>query len=140
MKKTNTIKWLAITITTLIYLSFSLKIGFLLTGDMHSGGPLIGLFFTPFIALTMTLILFFNQRKIREKTIISLTTFLSFFLYALIFNSMVNSLFLKIYKEHYLFSEHMILINSTKLILIALTTSATYFLSRRIITIKKTTP
>ena len=67
MKNKNTVKWFVITIATLIYLGFSFKIGFLLTGDIHNGGPLIGLFFTQIITLIMTLFFFFNQKETRVK-------------------------------------------------------------------------
>lgn len=139
MKNKNTVKWLVITIATLIYLVFSFKIGFLLTGDIHNGGPLIGLFFTPTITLIMTLILFFNQKETRVKTIIILTTFLLFLLYTLIFNLLINYISLKIYKEYYLIYEHSTFINSTKWILIIISTLITYLLTKKI-TRKKTTP
>ncbi len=140
MRNKNTIKWFVITIATLIYLIFSFKIGFLLTGDIHNGGPLIGLFFTPIITLIMTLILFFNQKETRVKTIIILTTFLLFLLYTLVFNLLVNYISLKIYKEYYLIYEHSTFINSTKWILIILSTLVTYLLTTRITKKKKTTP
>lgn len=139
MKNKNTVKWFVITIATLIYLGFSFKIGFLLTGDIHNGGPLIGLFFTPIITLIMTLFLFFNQKETRVKTIIILTTFLLFLLYTLIFSLLINYISLKIYKEYYLIYEHSTFINSIKWILIILSTLVTYLLTKKIIR-KKTTP
>jgi hypothetical protein len=139
MKNTNKIKWLAILITTLIYLSFSFRIGYWLTGDIHNGGPLVGLFLTPLITLIMTLILFINHKQTREKTIIILTTFLFFILYSLVFNRLANYFSLKIYKEYYLIYEHSTLISSTKLILIILSTLVTYLMTKRITTKKKTT-
>jgi hypothetical protein len=140
MKNTNKIKCLAILITTLIYLSFSFRIGYWLTGDIHNGGPLVGLFLTPLITLLMTLILFINHRQTREKTIIILTTFLFFILYSLVFNRLANYFSLKIYKEYYLIYEHSTLINSTKWILIILSTLITYLMTKRITTKKTTTP
>ena len=139
MKNKNTVKWFVITIATLIYLGFSFKIGFLLTGDIHNGGPLIGLFFTPIITLIMTLFFFFNQKETRVKTIIILTTFLLFLLYTLIFSLLINYISLKIYKEYYLIYEHSTFINSIKWILIILSTLVTYLLTKKIIR-KKTTP
>ena len=139
MKNKNTVKWFVITIATLIYLGFSFKIGFLLTGDIHNGGPLIGLFFTPIITLIMTLFLFFNQKETRVKTIIILTTFLLFLLYTLIFSLLINYISLKTYKEYYLIYEHSTFINSIKWILIILSTLVTYLLTKKIIR-KKTTP
>ena len=140
MKNTNKIKCLAILITTLIYLSFSFRIGYWFTGDIHNGGPLVGLFLTPLITLLMTLILFINHRQTREKTIIILTTFLFFILYSLVFNRLANYFSLKIYKEYYLIYEHSTLINSTKWILIILSTLITYLMTKRITTKKTTTP
>ena len=136
----NAIKWIVILITTLIYVSFSLKIGYWLTGDIHSGGPLIGLFLTPVVTLTTTVILFFDKKQIRERTILILLTFLFFILYIVSFNALLNFLALKIYKEYYIVYEHSTLISSTKWVLIILLTLITYLIIKKIIIKKITIP
>jgi hypothetical protein len=130
-KYKKVIKWIIISLITLIYVSGSFNIGYRLTGDMHNGGPFVGLLLTPFITTTMILIMFFHDRLVRKWTILIFLTFLSLIMYFSLFTILLNKLFLAIFKEYYLMHEYWIYISLTKWVLIALSTTTTYILLNR---------
>jgi len=81
MKSIKFIRWIIVIITTIVYIYFSLSFGFWLTGDMHSGGPLVGLFLTPVVFFLLRFIFFYQDIKTRRTTLTSLLTFCLFIIY-----------------------------------------------------------
>lgn len=72
----KSIKEFALIAFSLIYLLNSFKIGFWITGDMHSGGPFAGLILFPFFLAIATLALFWKETRIRTYSLIVITTYL----------------------------------------------------------------
>jgi hypothetical protein len=59
------------------YLFYSFKIGFWMTGDMHSGGPFAGLLLFPILLTVATFLLFINKQTIRKVAAIGLIAYLA---------------------------------------------------------------
>ncbi|WP_445749641.1 hypothetical protein [Polaribacter sp.] len=93
MKSLKIIKWSIVVIITIIYTYFSFSFGFWLTGDMHSGGPLVGLFFTPIVFFLLKFIFFYQDIKSRKTILLSLLTFFLFFTYLIGISFLTEYLF-----------------------------------------------
>jgi hypothetical protein len=60
----TSIKIALLFIGSFLYLLNSFRIGFKITGDMHSGGPFVG----PLLLAVTTFLLFINRPKIRKAS------------------------------------------------------------------------
>ncbi len=49
-----------------VYLMYAFRIGFWITGDMHSGGPMIGVLLFPLFVSLVTIALYWPERKTRS--------------------------------------------------------------------------
>lgn len=59
------IKEIVLVALSLIYLLNSFKIGFWITGDMHSGGPFAGVLLFPFFLSVAALLFFWKEKRVR---------------------------------------------------------------------------
>jgi len=133
MKSRQIIKWIAIAIITGGYIWFSLDFGFWLTGDMHSGGPLVGPILTPILTLPLIILLFYNDRIIKNRTIKILLAFLSFIIYFILFTYLINYFFILIFKEYYLMHEYSLWISLTRWLLTISMTITTFIILNKMI-------
>ena len=106
MKSIKIIRWTIIIITTIVYTYFSFSFGFWLTGDMHSGGPLVGLFLTPFVFFLLRFIFFYQDIKTRRRTLISLLTFCLFFIYLIGISYFTDFIYSSLIDEEYFIYEY----------------------------------
>ncbi|WP_266202234.1 hypothetical protein [Pontibacter kalidii] len=74
-----------LTVVSLIYLMNSFKIGFWITGDMHSGGPFVGPLLFPLLLAILTFLLFINNSKVRRVTGLLAVAYLALGLAMLLF-------------------------------------------------------
>ena len=132
LDKIRIIKWTIVSIATILYVIFSLDTGIWLTGDMHNGGPFIGLLVTPVFTLIVILLLFQKERKTKNISIIILSTLILFFIYYFVLTILINSLFIKIFKEYYLMNEYSIWIKLTKWVMVTFMTITSYLIVKKI--------
>ena len=133
MKSVKIIRWVIVVITTTIYIYFSLSFGFWLTGDMHSGGPLVGLFLTPVVFFLLRFIFFYDDTKTRKTTLISLLIFCLFFIYLIGISYLSEFVYSSLIDEESLIFEYSFYFNLVNWILTILLTFLSYkFLNKLI--------
>tara|TARA_R110001606_G_scaffold264190_1_gene412866 strand:+ start:264 stop:674 length:411 start_codon:yes stop_codon:yes gene_type:complete len=133
MKSIKIIRWTIIIITTIVYTYFSFSFGFWLTGDMHSGGPLVGLFLTPFVFFLLRFIFFYQDIKTRRRTLISLLTFCLFFIYLIGISYFTDFIYSSLIDEEYFIYEYSFYFSLVNWSLTVLLTFLTYkFLNKLI--------
>ncbi|WP_339884725.1 hypothetical protein [Polaribacter vadi] len=133
MKSIKIIRWTIIIITTIVYTYFSFSFGFWLTGDMHSGGPLVGLFLTPFVFFLLRFIFFYQDIKTRRRTLISLLTFCLFFIYLIGISYFTDFIYSSLIDEEYFIYEYSFYFSLINWSLTVLLTFLTYkFLNKLI--------
>ena len=133
MKSVKIIRWVIVVITTIIYIYFSLSFGFWLTGDMHSGGPLVGLFLTPVVFFLLRFIFFYDDTKTRKTTLISLLIFCLFFIYLIGISYLSEFVYSSLIDEESLIFEYSFYFNLVNWILTILLTFLSYkFLNKLI--------
>ncbi len=49
-----------------VYLIYAFRIGFWITGDIHSGGPIVGVILFPLFVSLVTIALYWPERKTRS--------------------------------------------------------------------------
>lgn len=124
----NTVfKLIIIILLTSLFLWFSLDFGFWLSGDMHSGGSLIGPLLTPILTLSLIIILFYSKKMVRINAIKILLTFISFMISSFIILYFTDYFLIFIFKEYFLIDNYIIWINIFRLALIIYITTKVYF-------------
>lgn len=122
-----------ITLLTSLYLWFSLDFGFWLSGDMHSGGSLIGPILTPIITISLVATLFYNRKKLRINSMKILLTFISFIIFSFLILSLDNYILILIFKEDYLINKYLFWINIIRLIVAIILTTIVYIKLTKIV-------
>ncbi len=72
----STIRWVVLIAICLIYLLNAFKIGFGISGDMHSGGPFVGVLLFPLFAALLTLLLFLDKPGTRRISLLVVAGYL----------------------------------------------------------------
>ena len=75
-ERKNMIRWLVLITLSIGYLLNALKIGFWISGDMHSGGPFVGVLLFPLFAALLTLLLFLKEPRPRRISLLVVACYL----------------------------------------------------------------
>ena len=131
--KMRIIKWSIIVLVTVVLIYFSGFIGYKITGDLHNGGPIVGLILTPIVAFLLILLFFLNEIKLRNLSILLLSTYITFFGIFFILSFLLNNVLQFIIKEYYVISKIWVWITITNIFLTSILTTFVFFWTRKIL-------